>query len=152
MHIILFHDKSKKEISDEQYAKLIQSSVSGAKGIEIGGSFYTFSSIAKIPKKEDFEREYPEEAPEARNVFQELYGDTRDYKPLERTAEQNKNQLKGLLKGLKQFIDEQLAVKVKPVHALEMYNSKLDIYKRRFADTANKELQDLAKSFGGELI
>jgi hypothetical protein len=152
MHIILFHDKSKKEISDEQYAKLIQSSVSGVKGIEIGGSFYTFSSIAKIPKKEDFEREYPEEAPEARNVFQELYGDTRDYKPLEQTTKNEQNQARGILKGLKKFIDEEMAKGQKPKWAIEKYTSRLENYKRKFAATANKELQEIAKSFGGELI
>ena len=152
MHIILFHDKSKKEITDEQYTKLLEQSVSGAKGIEIGGSFYTFSSMAKIPKKEDYEREYPDEAPEARNVFQELYGNTRDYTPIELNAEQQKGLMKGLLKGLKQFIDGELAKGRKPLNALKMYQEKLERYKRRFADQANKDLEKVAESFGGELI
>lgn len=151
MYIILFHDKSKKEITDEQYAKLLEVSATGAKGIEIGKSFYTFSSMAKIPNKEDYQREYPEEMPEARNVFEELYGNTRNYTPIESTAEQNKNRSRGLLKGLKQFIEGEPKGR-KQLNALKMYQEKLDKYKRKFADQANKELEEVAKSFGGEII
>ena len=69
MHIILFHDKSKKEVTKEQADKIMEASCTNAQGINIGGSFYKFSAISKIMTKEDFEREYPEEAPEARPVL-----------------------------------------------------------------------------------
>ena len=125
MHIVLFHDKSKKEITKEQADKLIEASCSNAQGANIGGSFYKFSAISKIMSQEDYYREYPEESPEQRNVFEELYGKSRDYTPLERTAEQDKNQFKGLLKGLKKFVDSELAKGRKPLHALKMYQEKL---------------------------
>ena len=54
--------------------------------------------------------------------------DTRTTKEIEK----DKANFRDLLIGLRRYIDEQLAQKITPHHALALYNEKLAIYKRLY--------------------
>ncbi len=45
---------------------------------------------------------------------------------------QGKNQLNGLLRGLKSYIDQAVAKGEKPLNALAIYNKNLEKYKRLY--------------------
>ena len=133
--VIIFHDKGEKWITEKQADYVLEQSCQpNAKGIKLDGSFYTFSSMAKILSEKDYYEQYPDKRPETKNVFEEFYGNTRDYTPMERTAEQSKNQFSGLLKGLKSFIDGELKRGITPKYAIEIYEEKLERYKQKFAN------------------
>lgn len=62
-HIIRFHDKSKRTISQRQAEQLIEASVSGVNGITVGGGYIAFNSIAKILPENEYYDQYPQERP-----------------------------------------------------------------------------------------
>ena len=150
-YVIVFFDKTTKYVTKEQADFIMaQSGNSELKGITIGKSYYKFSGISKIQELDEYYAENPDERPITPTVFQEYYNGTREYEPVERTAEQYKDMFSGLLKGLKKFIDEELGKKITPKNAIAFYTNKLDKYKLKFA--SNQELQNIAKDFGGEII
>ena len=65
-YIILFHDNSTKEIS-EKIGKILTEKMenpNNMQGVNINGSFYKFSSIAKILTLNDYYQQYPDQRPE----------------------------------------------------------------------------------------
>ncbi len=128
--VIIFHDKSRKFITKAQESLIFQASGSSAKSITTPAlGMITFSAIAKVMDIKDFYDEYPDERPETREEWKET---KEEHIPIEKMAELSKEKLKGLLKGLKQYLDEELAKGITPKHALELYNNKLAIYKRKY--------------------
>lgn len=60
---------------------------------------------------------------------------------IERQAIKHKHNFKGMLQGLKQFIDEEMAKGITPKHAIAIYQDKLGNYKRLFASNENHIVQ-----------
>jgi hypothetical protein len=134
--VILQHSGGVEFITQKQSELITQSISQGLKGIvrENGKGYLSFSSIADIMTLEKYYDKFPDKRPEqARNVFEEHYGGTRDYTPIEITAEQHQDQFRGILRGLKSYIDEELARGITPKHAIALYEQKLAKYKLEFA-------------------
>jgi hypothetical protein len=60
-HVIIFTDKSKKFISQLSYDDIMSQSAGDSGGIDIGGNYIRFQSIAKILTIDEFYKQYPEE-------------------------------------------------------------------------------------------
>jgi hypothetical protein len=74
MHYIIYHDKSQEQVEDRVAEIIWQKSSEGLKGVELNGSKYLFSSIAKILKEDDYFKQYPDRRPESSfNQFEENY-------------------------------------------------------------------------------
>ncbi len=126
--VIIFHDGSKLFITSQQEELIYQISGTPTKHIRIDGNMYAFSTMAKIIDLKDYYDQYPEQRPETR---EEIKIET-DNRTLEQIAESSKENYQGLLKGLKQFIDEEITKGVTPKHAIELFNSKVSRYKQLY--------------------
>lgn len=131
MHYIIYHDKSVELIEDKEAQILWDESCAGNKGVEINGKKYIFSSFAKILNENDYFAQYPEKAPAERNEF---VVPRSEYVSIEKMAEKRQGAFRGILKGLKQYIDEQLADGVTPKNAIAIYEQKLERYKQLFGN------------------
>lgn len=120
--IIIFHDKSNIFISEEQKNTLYSEPVVKSGKIIIDDQMYSLSSMSKVLSLDEFYRQYPDKAPEYRKEF-----NVEDVIPM--TEEQLRNMRRGVMKGLKQFIDEEVAKGGKPVKAKEIYDNRLNNYK-----------------------
>lgn len=148
--VIIFHDGSKVFITDNQAESVIQMSGGQSKGIKINGNYYTFSSISKIVSTQEYYNQYPDQVPDHRSeVFTET---TQPYESVEQQLESHKNQFKGVLKGLKQYIDEEITKGNKPLVAIKTYQEKLDKYKQKFKDYNNQTINELAREFNGVVV
>lgn len=106
--VIIFHDGSRKFITNRQADIVISQSTTAAKGIKIDGSFIAFSSISKILTLQEFYNEYPDERPpETQNkVFTTPAGDMLDrvISPL-KLKQQRIRAFEQMIKGIKKYID-----------------------------------------------
>jgi hypothetical protein len=100
--VIIFFDGSRKFVTKNQADFIITESTGSKKGIVIDGSFRTFSSISKVLAISEFYQEYPEEQP---NLIQR-WEEPREYISIEKKAWSKTKWLKGLIAGLKEYIDE----------------------------------------------
>lgn len=62
-HYIIYHDKSIEEVSEKVAEVIWSKSGTGARGVEVNGKKYIFSSIFKIRSEEDYFKEYPDRRP-----------------------------------------------------------------------------------------
>lgn len=127
-HVIIFHDGSKKMITEAQSHLIFQAS-SNQKSIstpQLG--LINFSAIAKIISLADYYDQYPENVPEPAKEF------TTEEKSftLEEQLLGNKSRFQSFLTGLKKYIDQSLARKEKPVNAIKVYEKNLAVYKKTF--------------------
>ncbi len=99
---IIFFDNTEKEITQEKYNQILDSTSTDAVGIEIDGGFYKFSAIQKILDNEEYIEQYPQK---------QSYNYSQPYSSLKGLGYEgiiNKTPNKGLelmAKGLKRFID-----------------------------------------------
>ncbi len=115
-HVIVFHDKSKKFITEAQSNLIFQASCGTSKSIttpQLG--LITFSAIAKIIELKEFYDQYPDERPEFRPEFKPE--PRAGYKTIEEQSLANTARRSGLAKGLKQFIRESEARGEDPLNA-----------------------------------
>jgi len=125
-NVIIFHDKSKVFITNQQ-KDLCYSEVASRSGkIIIDGQMYSLSNMAKVLSIEDFYQQYPEERPPERKEF-----DNEEVIPM--TPEQVKNMRKGLMIGLKRYIDEQKAQGKEPKTAKIIYERKLTNFQGQYS-------------------
>jgi hypothetical protein len=106
-HAIIFHDGSKKLISQQAYDAIWSLSGDGKEKLRLGDSLISFSSIAKILPLSEFYDQYPKERQPQRNVFQFNGGieeptllEGKKFNPLE----YGDKCLKEMIKGLKKYI------------------------------------------------
>jgi hypothetical protein len=138
--VILQHNKAVEFITQKQAEDITEAMAQGARGIKRGSiGWLAFSSISDILPLETYYQKYPEKRPETPTAFNEYYGGSKEYTPIERTAEQHKDQFRGVLKGLKQYIDEQLAKGINPRSSIHLYETKLAKFKQEFAPKVNLE-------------
>ena len=129
-HYIVFHDGSTMVVDKAQAEFLMeQSCKKDIKGCVVGNAFITFSSISKILDAHDYYAQYPEKAPTEHDEF---IAPKSNYTSIEKMAERRQNAFRGILKGLKQFIDEQLAEGITLRTAIAVYEEKLTKYKQLF--------------------
>ena len=129
-HYVIFHDKSTMVVNTEQANFLMeQSCKKDIKGCVVGNAFITFSSISKILNAHDYYAQYPEKAPTEHDEF---IAPKSNYTSIEKMAERRQNAFRGILKGLKQFIDEQPAEGITLRTATAVYEDKLTKYKQLF--------------------
>jgi hypothetical protein len=126
-NVIIFHDKSKKMITNTQAQIIFKESGTEKKSILIDGSLITFSSISKVLTLEEFYNEYPTEKP---NIVPEWKETATDYRPLSDVASGNPKWLKGLIKGLKQYITEN----PESPKAMEMLKKFVTTYRQRYGE------------------
>lgn len=131
--VIVQHSGAVKYITEELSQKIIEAMASGANGFKDlhTKEWMTFSTIADIISLEEYYRRYPDKALEERKEYK-IEDDRYAGLTVEQIAELNQYRFKGLLKGLKQFIDEQLEKKITPKYAIAIYNEKLERYKKKF--------------------
>lgn len=127
MHYIIYHDKSIEWVEDKTAKIIWDESCAGNKGIEINGRKYIFSSISKILPEEEFFRQYPGQAPPEEKTWTEPKD---EYTSMENLAKKSKENFKGLLKGLKQFIDEEKEKGETPKQTVQIFNEKVEQYKK----------------------
>lgn len=122
--VLMFHDKSHKLITETQfYAIIAPYSDPNTTKIQIGVSFYSKASIAKILTLEEFYTEYPTQRPEPRVNQFEKYDNLPDNIPV--------HALPSLVRGLKRFLDEQKALGVETPKAQALYDSYLKKLNRK---------------------
>ena len=110
-HIIIFFDGSIRNISKERYETILhQSCLPNSKKFVLDGKLYSFGDVKKLYTLNDYYEEYPDKIPPKSDIFQ-----AKEVIPL--TIEQIKNNQRGLMRGLKQFIDEQTALGIKTPNA-----------------------------------
>jgi len=133
-NVIIFHTGGEKWVSQKQADYILEQSCQpNAIGTKIDGSFYKFSTMAKILTTKDYYEQYPDKRVDVRNDFEDLYGDANAYQPMEKIIANSQTQSKGLLKGLKGFIDRELNSGNKPENAIRLYEDKLKAYKQKYA-------------------
>lgn len=150
--VIIFHDGSKKFITESQASLIMQSSNGQNKSITTPNlGMISFSSIAKVITLKEYYEQYPDQVPEYRKEtnLNEL---PKQYETLEQQLEGHKNQFKGVLKGLKSFIDEEIKKGNKPLNAIKTYEEKLKNYKQKFKYSNDQIINEIAKDFNGELV
>lgn len=101
--VMIFHDGSKRFITDSQASLIFQASCGTNKSIttpQLG--MITFSSIAKIISIEDFYDQYPEERPEYRPEWKET--PVEPYKSVQDQIQANEAMRSGVVKGLESEI------------------------------------------------
>jgi hypothetical protein len=118
-NVIIFHDGSRKFITEEQYTYLLEQQSLGHKSITTPKLGYiAYSSIAKIPEILDFYNQYPDERPEYRPEWKGPV--TEPYKSLEEQALATERGRNGLIEGLNKFINQAQGRGENPVHAMEI--------------------------------
>ena len=124
-HIIVFHDKSVLEITEEQQDKLLLASVSDKKFIKVNGQVINFAGINKILTLGEYYKEYPKEIPQQRDIFKR---ETYEELSVRELWESNIKRAKGIRDGLLKSIEEKdtpkkrdlLAQADKVIHDLEV--------------------------------
>lgn len=120
--VIIFHDGSKKFITEPQASLIFQVSAGQTKSITTPNlGMITFSSIAKIISIDDFYEQYPEQRPEYRQEWKEQ--PVEPYQTLEEQALATERGRNGLIKGLEQFIREAESRGESTVNAQEILNN-----------------------------
>lgn len=104
--VIIFIDGSKKFVPTSQAEQIFKLSSTAQKTFILSGGMYNFSSISKILTENEFYQEYPEERPSI-----STYSELPNYESLEQRIykypeERRFEAISGMIKGLKQFIDE----------------------------------------------
>lgn len=102
--VIVFFDGTRKFISTKQADALFQLSTKQQQFM-VDGGMYKFSAISKIITLEEFYRQFPNEKPSGLDYYDggnEMSVEERikNYRPEKRI-----NAIKGMLKGLNEFID-----------------------------------------------
>jgi hypothetical protein len=101
--VIIFHDSSRKMITEPQANLIFQASAGQNKSIttpQLG--MITFSAIAKIISLNDFYEQYPDERPDYRPEWKAE--PTEPYKSVQDQIQANEAMRSGVVKGLEQFI------------------------------------------------
>ena len=100
-HIIIFHDKSTLFITEAQQDALLKASTSTNKFIKISGNVINFAGINKILPLGEYYREYPNTAPEQRDIFKvETYEELSIREMYEKNIRRAKGIKEGLLKSI----------------------------------------------------
>jgi hypothetical protein len=96
--IIIFHDGSKKQVTTSRAEKIWELSAK-QDGFMIAGSYYKFSTVAKILTLEEYYCEYPDERPDPTPIIEEsrLIAEPKYVHSRARA-------LASLIKGLEQYI------------------------------------------------
>lgn len=92
-NIILFKDKSKLWINENDYQKLVQINDNNVK-FKIDGNVYDYFDVSKVLTREEYYQEYPDDRPMNFDRIVTNYA-----KPSRKRA------LQGMIKGLEQFIN-----------------------------------------------
>lgn len=129
-YYILTYTKVHHKITQEQRNKIKGSDFTE---IELDGQMVMRGNIADILDETKYFETFPDKR-SVEDIIAEWKPPERiEYESLEKQAEASKEKLRGLLKSLKQYIDEELKKGSTPRHALNPYNHKLAIYKRKFS-------------------
>lgn len=116
MNIIIFHDNTIKEITDEQKEKIYQASSNpNIKHMRIDDDLIAFSSISRIVKEDNYYSQHPDKRPQYENYtfsdadeFRQLKErkmlERKNYKSILTRAEKERRPLEQMIKGLKRFI------------------------------------------------
>jgi len=100
-YFIIFYDKSVREITDKQNEELVSAFMANEEALQIDNSLVVLKSIQKVLNENDYFKEYPDKRP---MVYEDKF---KKYESIERRALNNKSWIKGIIKGIKQHIDEQ---------------------------------------------
>jgi hypothetical protein len=98
-YIIVFQDGSKKWITRKAYDALVRFEGDASSKLRIEGNIYKWNDIKKVLNKEEYYREYPENAPQTftlDRVEQVMFGNT------ERIT--SERAITGIIAGLKRYI------------------------------------------------
>lgn len=99
-YFILFHDNSVREINENQYSQFIESAFNNEVGIQLGDSFIKHSSYKQILSEEDYYKQYPDRRPV---VYEDKF---KKYETLEQQITLRANWIKGIILGIRKYIDE----------------------------------------------
>jgi len=120
-HIILFHDHSRRLITEADSQIYFQGRRQGKTAMIIDGGSYAFSSMAKVLSVQEFYEQYPAERPQktAENKFPTL-------DEMINVAPNRIRALKGIIAGLKNYISgpEYQGTK-KPIELLKVMEERL---------------------------
>lgn len=149
-YVILQHNKAVEFIDEKTMELMTAGMVQGAKGMKRkDGTFLPFSSIADTLTLDQYYAKYPDARPSLERTAEQIAAERDKYKPIEFQASKRQKAYRGLLQGLKKFIDEN----GKPAKALKIYTDKLADYKRLFGGKDDRsDLEKIAEDFGGEII
>lgn len=153
-YVILQHNKAVEFIDEKTMELMTAGMVQGAKGMKRkDGTFLPFSSIADTLTLDQYYAKYPEARPTLERTPEQIAADREKYKPIEFHASKRQQAFKGLLVGLKKFVEEEKSAKRNYTNALKMYQDKLKKYVQLFGgkDTRS-ELEKIAADFGGEVV
>lgn len=116
-HVMIFFDGSYKYITAQQ-GEGIMGLTGNAESVEIDGQLYKISSIQKVLTTESFSEQYPEKIRQERENDVPVYPTLMEYERVEEW--QGERALKGLLKGINQFIDKRTLLGLTADHAIEL--------------------------------
>jgi len=104
--VVVFHDGSYKYINKDFAEKIFEASTSGLENIEIAGSLYKFSAVAKIISYQEFELEYPNKIKkERKSISPSEYYTYPEGVPEMKISDYNSDRARqGMIKGLKDYI------------------------------------------------
>jgi len=110
MNYVIFHDKSIKQIEEGEYRKIVQVfDDPEVPTLIISGSLYSKSSVSKVLSESEFSKQYPGKLRELKGLRGSDYllnaPDSQIDKYLPRSKSKHKKAIKGMLKGLDQFIN-----------------------------------------------
>lgn len=100
-YFIIFYDKSVREITEKQNDALVSAFMADEDALQIDNSLVVLKSIQKVLDENDYYKEYPNYKPQ---VYEDKF---KKYESIEKRALNNKNWIKGIIKGIQQHIDEQ---------------------------------------------
>lgn len=101
--VIMFFDGAKVFVTKQQADKIMQLSVTSAKGINLEGDYYSFGSISKIITTEEYYKQFPKKVPVSYGKFTEM--------PKAKSWSENKSKekrirmLEQMIKGITKFIN-----------------------------------------------
>lgn len=118
--VIIFHDKSHKFITQDQYHGIIMAqSNPNIKNIKLGDNLYYLGGINKILNIEEFYDEYPDKRPDPKFKTTSTYTSLTERVPV--------SGLPSLVKGLQNFVDQEVTtgkIPHKAMSLLERYKTK----------------------------
>ena len=112
MHIVVFHDKSTKEVSQKIADEIMTKSCdSKLQGIKVNDNFYKFSAISKIMPIEEFYKEYPDKRPpEVNNQFKNIYGNMGSSQVWKPTGKAKELMRQGFIETRQEMVGESFGV------------------------------------------